>query len=42
MRGRRLEFFAGLPQPERELVSDLLARLAALIDDLSAGPPAGG
>jgi DNA-binding MarR family transcriptional regulator len=38
MRERKLTFFAGLPAGERELVSDLLVRLAALIDDLSAGP----
>jgi DNA-binding MarR family transcriptional regulator len=38
MRSRQLEFFDGLPGKERELVSDLLARLAALIDELSCGP----
>src|SRR6201986_947299 len=38
MRGRQLEFFDGLPGEERELVSDLLVRLAALIDELSCGP----
>lgn len=39
MRARRLDFFSGLPDAERALVSDLLVRLAALIDDLGAGPP---
>lgn len=39
MRSRRVEFFEDLPPEERELVSDLLVRLAGLIDDLSAGPP---
>jgi DNA-binding MarR family transcriptional regulator len=38
MRTRQLEFFAGLPGEERRLVSDLLVRLAALIDELSCGP----
>ena len=38
MRGRQLEFFDGLPGEERALVSDLLVRLAALIDELSCGP----
>jgi DNA-binding MarR family transcriptional regulator len=38
MRGRKLSFYDQLPPAERELVSDLLVRLAALIDDLSAGP----
>jgi DNA-binding MarR family transcriptional regulator len=38
MRGRQLEFFEGLPEDERLLVSDLLVRLAALIDELSCGP----
>jgi DNA-binding MarR family transcriptional regulator len=38
MRSRQLQFFDGLPGEERELVSDLLARLAALIDELSCGP----
>ncbi len=38
MRGRQLEFFDGLPDEEQALVSDLLARLAALIDELSCGP----
>ena len=38
MRGRQLEFFDGLPGEEQTLVSDLLVRLAALIDELSCGP----
>jgi DNA-binding MarR family transcriptional regulator len=38
MRARKLAFFDALPAQERELVADLLDRLAALIDDLSAGP----
>jgi DNA-binding MarR family transcriptional regulator len=38
MRARKLTFFDQLPGEERELVSDLLVRLAGLIDDLSAGP----
>jgi DNA-binding MarR family transcriptional regulator len=38
IRGRKLTFYDQLPPAERELVSDLLVRLAALIDDLSAGP----
>jgi DNA-binding MarR family transcriptional regulator len=38
MRERRLDFFGGLPASEQEVVSDLLVRLAALIDELSAGP----
>lgn len=41
MRGRRLAFFDDLPAVERVLVSDLLVRLAGLIDDLGAGPPDG-
>lgn len=42
MRRRQAEFFAGLPEAEQAVISDLLVRLAALIDDLSAGPgPAG-
>ena len=40
MRERRLRFFDDLPDDERALVSDLLVRLGALIDDLSAGPSA--
>jgi DNA-binding MarR family transcriptional regulator len=38
MRSRQLEFFDGLPGEERRLVSDLLVRLALLIDELSCGP----
>ena len=38
MRGRQTAFFAGLPPAERELAPDLLVRLAALIDELAAGP----
>jgi DNA-binding MarR family transcriptional regulator len=38
MRARQLEFFDGLPDGEQELVSDLLVRLATLIDELSCGP----
>ncbi len=38
MRGRQLGFFDGLPEDERQLVSDLLVRLAGLIDELSCGP----
>jgi DNA-binding MarR family transcriptional regulator len=37
MRARKLTFYDRLPDDERELVSDLLVRLAGLIDDLSAG-----
>ena len=40
MRDRRLRFFDDLPADEQALVSDLLVRLAGLIDDLSAGPSA--
>jgi DNA-binding MarR family transcriptional regulator len=38
MRARQMTFFDDLPEPEREVVSDLLVRLADLIDELSAGP----
>jgi DNA-binding MarR family transcriptional regulator len=38
MRARKLAFFDELPPEERRLVSDLLVRLAGLIDDLSVGP----
>lgn len=38
MRGRRIAFFEDLPAAEQEVVSDLLVRLADLIDELSAGP----
>ncbi len=38
LRGRQRAFYAGLPDTERELAPDLLVRLAALIDELAAGP----
>ena len=38
LQGRQLEFHAGLPAQERRLAPDLLVRLAALIDDMAAGP----
>lgn len=38
MRERRLTFFSGLPEGEQAVVGDLLERLAALIDELAAGP----
>jgi DNA-binding MarR family transcriptional regulator len=38
MRGRQAAFFADLPPDQREFAPDLLARLAALIDELAAGP----
>jgi DNA-binding MarR family transcriptional regulator len=38
MRGRQVAFFAGLPVGEQAVVSDLLVRVADLIDELSAGP----
>ena len=38
LRGRQRAFFEGLPQTERDLAPDLLIRLAALIDELAAGP----
>jgi DNA-binding MarR family transcriptional regulator len=38
LRGRQRAFYEGLPDTERELAPDLLARLAALIDELAAGP----
>ncbi len=38
LRGRQLAFYDGLPATERELAPDLLVRLAALIDELAAGP----
>jgi len=38
LRGRQRAFYASLPAVERELSPDLLLRLAALIDDLAAGP----
>jgi DNA-binding MarR family transcriptional regulator len=38
MRGRQRAFYEGLPDGERETVADLLIRMAALIDELAAGP----
>ena len=38
LRGRQRAFFEGLPPTERDLAPDLLVRLAALIDELAAGP----
>jgi DNA-binding MarR family transcriptional regulator len=38
LRGRQRAFFASLPPTEREIAPDLLQRLAALIDELAAGP----
>lgn len=38
-RCRQRSFYASLPGIERELAPDLLVRLAALIDELGAGPP---
>jgi DNA-binding MarR family transcriptional regulator len=38
LQGRQRAFFAGLPAHEQELAPDLLVRLAALIDELAAGP----
>lgn len=38
MRGRQRAFYAQLPDGERELVPDLLIGMAALIDELAAGP----
>jgi DNA-binding MarR family transcriptional regulator len=38
VRGRQRAFYDELPPTERALVSDLLVRLAALIDKLAAGP----
>lgn len=37
-RARERDFYAQLPAEERRLAPDLLRRLAALIDDLAAGP----
>jgi DNA-binding MarR family transcriptional regulator len=39
-RGRQRAFYASLPSDEQELAPDLLIRLAALIDELAAGPGA--
>lgn len=38
MRAHQRAFFEGLPEVERELVPDVLIRLAALIDELAPGP----
>jgi DNA-binding MarR family transcriptional regulator len=38
LRGRQRAFFDSLPPVEQELAPDLLVRLAALIDELAAGP----
>jgi DNA-binding MarR family transcriptional regulator len=38
LRGRQRAFYESLPPAEQELAPDLLLRLAALIDDLAAGP----
>jgi DNA-binding MarR family transcriptional regulator len=38
LQARQSDFYETLPARERELVSDLLLRLAALIDELAAGP----
>ena len=38
LRARQRQFFEGLPAEEQELAPDLLMRLAALIDELAAGP----
>jgi DNA-binding MarR family transcriptional regulator len=38
VRTRTLGFYEALPADEREMVPDLLVRLAGLIDELAAGP----
>lgn len=38
LRARQRDFYASLPAEERALAPDLLLRLAALIDELAAGP----
>jgi DNA-binding MarR family transcriptional regulator len=38
LRGQQRAFYASLPAAEQELAPDLLLRLAALIDQLAAGP----
>lgn len=38
LRGRQRAFYADLPSDEQKLAPDLLFRLAALIDELAAGP----
>jgi DNA-binding MarR family transcriptional regulator len=40
MRARQRAFYEQLPESERELVGDVLIRLAALIDELATGPDA--
>jgi DNA-binding MarR family transcriptional regulator len=40
MRGRQRAFYESLPDGERDTVSDLLVRMATLIDELAAGPRA--
>jgi DNA-binding MarR family transcriptional regulator len=40
MRARQESFYMGLPREEQALAPDLLRRMAALIDDLAAGPEA--
>jgi DNA-binding MarR family transcriptional regulator len=41
LQGRQRAFYDTLPDAERELAPDLLIRLAALIDELAAGPAEG-
>jgi DNA-binding MarR family transcriptional regulator len=41
MRARERAFYAQLPTDERRLAPDLLQRLAALMDDMAAGPNGG-
>ncbi len=41
LQARQLAFHAALPEDERRLTPDLLVRLAALIDELAAGPQDG-
>jgi DNA-binding MarR family transcriptional regulator len=38
LRGRQRAFYASLPAADQELAPDLMLRLAALIDELAAGP----
>jgi MarR family transcriptional regulator, organic hydroperoxide resistance regulator len=38
LRGRQRAFYASLPPAEQDLAPDLMLRLAALIDELAAGP----
>jgi MarR family transcriptional regulator, organic hydroperoxide resistance regulator len=40
IRGRQLAFYGAMPTHERELAPELLLRLAALIDEIAAGPNA--